>query len=239
MSFYQWQKAAAALFFPQRHCLNCGALAVDRPLCAACEQGRSSLRHCPLCASFIAATETERYLCPDCRHHHPSFTAAAAALPYEGRLREILIAFKYQQCTGFRRPLAALLLEVLAERYADIAFSAIVPVPLHPARLRQRGYNQAELLSQLIAKETGLPHHPEWLQRSEDTPPLAELGRGERLKTLRSVFTAVPEVAGQQLLLIDDIFTTGATAESCSRALLQQGASGVYVLAVAAGYALP
>lgn len=162
-----------------------------------------------------------------------------AALPYEGRLREILIAFKYQQRTGFRRPLAALLLEVLAERYAGIAFNAIVPVPLHPARLRQRGYNQAELLSQLIAKETGLPHHPEWLQRSEDTPPLAELGRGERLKTLRSVFTAVPEVAGQQLLLIDDIFTTGATAESCSRALLQQGASGVYVLAVAAGYALP
>lgn len=162
-----------------------------------------------------------------------------AALPYEGRLREILIAFKYQQRTGFRRPLAALLLEVLAERYAGIAFNAIVPVPLHPARLRQRGYNQAELLSQLIAKETGLPHHPEWLQRSEDTPPLAELGRGERLKTLRSVFTAVPEVAGQQLLLIDDIFTTGATAESCSRALLQQGASDVYVLAVAAGYALP
>ena len=239
MSLYQWQKAAASLFFPQRQCLKCGSPAIGRPLCEDCERQRAALRRCPLCASFIAATETERYLCPDCRRHHPSFTAAVAALPYEGRLREILIAFKYQQRTGYRRPLAALLLEVWEQFYADIVFDAVVPVPLHSGRLYQRGYNQAELLSALLAQETGIAHQPRLLVRGEDTPPLAGLGRQERIKALRGVFAAEAAVAGQHILLIDDIFTTGATAESCSHALLRQQAASVSVLTVAAGHALP
>lgn len=239
MSLYQWQKAAAAVFFPQRLCLNCGRLSPGRPLCDDCEQLRQRLRHCPHCASFIASTESERYLCPDCRHRRPSFAAAAAALPYEGRLRQLLIAFKYQQRTGLRRPLAALLAEAYAGRYAGLEFDAVLPVPLHPARLRQRGYNQAELLSVLLARELELPHYPQWLRREEDTPPLAELNRRDRLHALRRVFAAAPEVRGQRILLIDDIFTTGATAESCSQALLRGGAAEVYVLAVAAGRALP
>lgn len=239
MSLYQWQKAAAAVFFPQRHCLRCGALAIDRPLCDQCEQERRSLRRCPLCANFIAATETEHYLCPECRRHHPSFSAAVAALPYEGRLREILIAFKYHQKTGYRRALAALMLQPLRECYAKKAFTAVLPVPLHPQRLRQRGYNQAELLSELIAKETGLLHQPQLLCRQEDTPPLADLGRKERLQAMSNIFAADPAADGQSILLIDDIFTTGATVESCSHALLQQGADEVAILTVAAGYALP
>ena len=151
----------------------------------------------------------------------------------------LLIAFKYQQRTGLRRPMAALLAEAYAGRYAGLEFAAVLPVPLHPARLRQRGYNQAELLSVLLAHELELPHYPQWLRREEDTPPLAELNRRDRLHALRRVFAAAPEVRGQRILLIDDIFTTGATAESCSQALLRGGAAEVYVLAVAAGRALP
>jgi len=239
MRLAQWQKAAASIFFPQRFCLNCGKLSLDQPLCPDCSGLMNALHHCPYCASFIAATETAHYLCPDCRRKAPSFIKAVAALPYENDLREVLIAFKYQQKTGYRRPLAALLLDLYERYYADIPFDAIVPVPLHSERLGERGYNQAELLSRLLAEETGIAHRPEYLMRSNDTPPLAELGRKERMKVLRGAFKAQPESAGLRILLVDDIYTTGATAERCSHALCSQKAVSVHYLAVAAGWALP
>jgi ComF family protein len=236
---YQWQKAAASIFFPQRICLNCGQLSLERPLCPVCSGIMKTLRHCPQCASFIADTETKHYLCPDCRRQAPSFMKGVAALPYTGSLRDVLIAYKYEQKTGYRRPLAALLVALYENYYLDIAFDAIVPVPLYPERLRERGYNQAELLSRLVAEETNLPHRPTLLTRVGGTPPLADLGRKERMKVLQGVFKAPPEAAGLHLLLVDDIYTTGATAEMCSRALLKQKAASIHYLAVAAGWALP
>lgn len=240
MRLYQWQKAAASIFFPQRICVNCGQLSLpEKPLCSACTAFMEKLRQCPRCASFIAPTETVRYLCPDCRKKPPSFTRAVAALPYEGRLREILIAFKYEQKTGYRRPLSALLLDLYKRYYGSIPFDAIVPVPLHPGRLEERGYNQAELLSRLLTEETGIPHRPSLLTRVDNTPPLADLGRKKRMSVLRSVFKAQTESAGLRILLVDDIYTTGATAEMSSQALLRRKATSIHYLAVAAGRALP
>jgi predicted amidophosphoribosyltransferase len=171
MSLYQWGAAAADVFFPQRYCVGCGALAPGEPLCASCRQKMLKLRCCPRCASFIALTESEHYLCPDCRGKHPAFNSAHAALSYAGHLREILIAFKYEEKTGYRRPLAALLDEQYRLHYSGLEFDAVVPVPLHAARLAERGYNQAELLSELLALEAGLPHCPGLLARQGETPP--------------------------------------------------------------------
>ena len=239
MNLYAWGEAAASVFFPQRYCLSCGALSPGQPLCPACHSAMLSRRACPRCASFIAASETAAYLCPECRHKHPAFSAARAALPYAGQLREVLIAFKYEQKTGYRRPLAKLLVEQYRLHFASYACDAVTPVPLHAERLRERGYNQAELLSSLFAAATGLPHRPELLSRRGETPPLAELSRRERIEALRGAFEAAPAARGLRILLIDDIFTSGATAESCSRALLQAGATEIRCLTVAAGQALP
>ena len=229
-----WQKAAAELLFPQRICVGCGAVSPGEPLCPSCRGLRQQLRSCPDCATFIRAGETEHYRCASCRHQKPSFAAARAALPYEGVFRDRLLAFKYEQRTGLRRPLAALMREVWQREYAGVTFDAVVPVPLHPDRLRQRGYNQAELLAGLLAKEGGLPCAPDLLRRIKATEPLAGLDRKGRIAEMRGAFAAAG-CRGLRILLIDDIFTTGATAETAARALLKEGAAAIYVLTAAAG----
>ncbi len=236
MDRYAWGKALASVFFPQRDCLACNDLAINEPLCPSCSIKMPELRKCPACATFIALTETEHYLCPACRHQAPAFVSAYAALPYQDRIRDILIAFKYHQQTGYRRQLADLLLTVYDRYYPNTHFDAILPVPLHANRLAERGYNQAELLSYIVAKERNLSHQPQLLQRIKETAPLYELKRSQRIAELKGSFIAMPEAKGKNILLLDDIFTTGATAEICSQMLLKNQANSVSYLSVAAGY---
>lgn len=231
---YQWQKAAAGIFFPQRRCVNCGALSVDDPLCPTCRSAQQQLRPCPHCATFIAATETADYCCAECRHERPPFLLARAPLLYQGYLRDQLLNFKYHQQPGLRRGLAAALVEAARYYYAELDFDAVVPIPLAERRLQERGYNQAELLSHLLSRELQLPHHPEYLHRSKDTQPLAQLNRAQRELELRGAFQAAP-VAGAKILLVDDIYTSGATMTTATRALLKAGAATVCAVTVAAG----
>lgn len=235
MDAYAWKKAAAGVFFPRRRCVSCGCLSVDSALCPRCRAQMLGLSRCARCASFVAATETAAYRCRDCCGGEPAFTLARAALPYEGMLREQLLAFKYGQRPGLRRPLAETLLLAYDACYAQVAFDTVLPTPLSAARLAGRGYNQAQLLSELVAAELKLPHRPAWLTRTRDTRPLAELERGERERELGGAFQTALPLHGERILLIDDIFTTGVTLEMCSRALRKAGAGAVYGLAVAAG----
>lgn len=236
MNSYAWKKAAAAIFFPNRTCLGCGSLAINSPLCSDCTAKALKLRHCPSCASFIASTETQHYLCPACRADKPSFKAAYAALPYEGQVRNTLLAFKYHRQTGERRALGALLMQVFGRYFTKADFDAIVPVPLHENRLSERGYNQALLLADIVSGETGIALMPQLLERQKETQPLIELGRRQRMQELKGAFAASETAAGKRILLIDDIFTTGATAELCSISLLKKAAESVCVLTVAAGH---
>lgn len=225
-----WGASAAQLFFPQRDCLLCGELSVERPLCLVCEARRQELQRCAVCASFGQSALS----CRDCVARRPAFCQVRAALPYEGELREHLQAFKYQERTWLRRPLAALLQQTFQEHFAALSFDAVIPVPLAPQRLRERGYNQSQLLSKLVAAQLGLPHRPELLYRLKETPPLFEMTREQRYAALRNVFAA-GRVQNLQILVIDDIYTSGATMNACSKALLAQGAKAVYGLTVAAG----
>ena len=157
MNLYAWGEAAASLFFPQRYCVGCGAPSPGQPLCPACHSAMLAGRSCPRCASFIAASETAAYLCPECRHKQPAFSAASAALPYAGHLRQVLIAFKYEQKTGYRRPLARLLIEQYQLHCGDYACDAVTPVPLHARRLFWRQFNQAaELNDEIVDAYIGL-----------------------------------------------------------------------------------
>ncbi len=235
---YLWRKALAGLLFPQRRCLNCAALSVGMALCPRCLTTLQQLRVCPRCASFIAATETADYLCADCRSREQSFALARAALPYSGELRQQLLAFKYRDRAGLRRGLSAVLLAAYQHHYRSFLFDAVVPVPLSAQRLQARGYNQVELLSALLSAELELPHHPEYLQRVRDTQRLYQMSRAERARVLQNAFLASSVVEKQRILLVDDIYTTGATARAASTALLKQGAASVCVLCVAASHEL-
>ena len=231
---YQWMKAAAGILYPRLLCANCGQESEDI-LCPTCRQQWETLRRCPDWATFIAPTEAPDYRCAACRRERPPFAAAVAALPYEGELRQRLLAFKYRSATGWRRALGELLAATARRCYGERRFDAVLPIPLAPARLRERGYNQSALLSRIVAGELQLPLRPEYLRRIRDTRPLAELDAKARVKEIDGAFRGDPAAAGQHLLLIDDIYTTGATASAATRALLAAGAASVCVLTVAAG----
>jgi ComF family protein len=141
-------------------------------------------------------------------------------------------AFKYHGDLRAGKCLARRLAAEVKERLED-SCDLIVPVPLHIRRLHSRGFNQAALLARGISKRTGWPLQAVALRRKTDTRPLTGLGLRERRREVRgSVAVRVPAaVAGRKILLVDDVFTSGATAEECCRALKRSGAREVYVAA--------
>ena len=235
---YMWKKQAAAVFFPQRKCPVCGGFSL-RGACPDCLRNLADLRPCPVCAVFIAKTESEFYRCRGCRETEPHFDQARAAAEYGGKLRDNLLAFKYNGRTGLRRPLAELLLAAFRRYYSELPFDAVASVPLHEKRLAERGYNQAELLTYILAQELDLPHEPQLIRRVKDTPPLAaSSGSRERFELMRAAFTAAADCRERHVLLVDDIFTTGATSSAAALALRRKGAASIHVLTVAAGHDL-
>ena len=149
--------------------------------------------------------------------------------------RELILRFKYGGEHYLRRPLGHWLVESLRSdaRLLRQPADALVPVPLHRRRERERGFNQAEASCRVVGKSTGLPV---WraLRRARPTPPQARLTREERRRNLRGAFVPAPRrpVTGAHLLLLDDVYTTGSTVHECARVLRQAGAASVHVLTV-------
>jgi ComF family protein len=225
-------------------CAACGATLdapVDGPVCPACWNLVQRLippfcRTCgdPLSSWRVISVALEQ--CPRCRRRPQSnlVSAARAAGEYEGSLREILHAFKYEGRRGLADPLSAL----LRDAGADLLQSAdcVAPVPLHPVRRMRRGFNQAEELGRRL----GLPViHPLWRVRA--TPPQTGLHAAARRRNVSGAFRLSPllsrdgkhRLAGAVIVLVDDVRTTGATLNACARVLLEAGAREVRALTVA------
>jgi ComF family protein len=156
--------------------------------------------------------------------------AALSAYLYGGPMAEAVRRLKY----GRRTELAPVLGQMLADRALELAgeVDAVVPVPLHPARLRRRGFNQAALLAAPVARALAAPLCTRELVRIRDTPPQAELGAADRLRNVRGAFLAVA-APGARVLLVDDVRTTGATLTECAEALRVAGADRVLTLVLA------
>jgi ComF family protein len=161
----------------------------------------------------------------------PAFDWARAGGVYAGPLREAVQRLKFARKPALARPLAALVLEQWAAVLPPA--DAVVPVPLARARERARGFNQATLLAERVARALGAPLRPRWLARGRDTAPQTDLDVARRRANVRGAFVAVPAVAGLDVVVVDDVLTTGATAAECARALHAAGARRVGVLTVA------
>lgn len=173
-------------------------------------------------------------ICRDCASGGRFFGVARAAGVYDGALKDFIHALKFRGRRELAEGIGVLMARVAAREKAMRGSQLLIPVPLHPKRLAERGYNQAELLARMVGSCLGLPVRPA-LARSVLTGEQNKLGRRDRRDNLRGVFV-VPrplEVAGKRVLLVDDVITTGATANECSRALLRAGAGEVRVLAAA------
>lgn len=173
--------------------------------------------------------------CPTCTSRPRTFARARAACIYDEHSRDLVLQLKHAD----RPELAGLLALWLSRAAADLIqdAEAIVPVPLHPLRLFSRRYNQAAEIARPLARRAGLPFLPDALERRRATASQGgKSGRGRRIN-VRGAFVVSPaaraRVAGKRVLLVDDVFTTGATTEACAKALLGAGASAVDVAAVA------
>jgi len=179
-------------------------------------------------------------LCGYCRRGIFGFERARSFGTYDGTLRDILQQYKYQGFRPLARPLGDRLTQTL-KRLHDEPLDLILPVPLHRRRERQRGFNQAALLAERVGKLSGIRLGGRDCVRVRDTPPQAGLRAAERRRNVEGAF-AVPQpqrVRGLRVLLVDDVLTTGATADACARALMAAGAKGVWVLTLARARAAP
>lgn len=245
--------AAEGLFatlFPS-DCRLCGAPLIRVSRVPVCEQCLDQVRPitqsvCELCGECLAspyrlASDDGSVRCGLCRRLEPAFERVAAYGSYESGLRELIHLLKYENM----RPVANVLGRMLGEVIADLAACfegshvLVVPVPLHSTKSRQRGFNQAELIVRAALKYP--PHDREFeiaggvLQRWRYTESQTGLSRHQRQENIRGAFTVVhPErVLGREVLLVDDVFTTGTTVSECARILRRAGAVRVVVATVA------
>jgi ComF family protein len=224
-----------AVVFPSA-CPAC-ALPVDHPtrgpLCGRCwetlPRHRTAVCRCgfPLPEGLLA--------CGRCRRGLQAFTSGCSLGPYEGSLRTLVHELKYR---GRRRVAERLAEELLAAPgVLDVLAGdvVLVPVPLHPQRRRERGFNQSELIARALEARTGRALCPGALVRRKDTAPQAELSAAARRRNVAGAFAVRQraQVAGRVVVLVDDVWTTGATALACARILREAGVVEVRLLSVA------
>jgi ComF family protein len=212
----------AHLLWPAR-CAACDVfVAPAAGFCAACAATLAPIeRSCPGCAAPEAST------CA-CRRSPFPFTVARAALLYGGAVVPAVVRLKHKERADVARALGRCLAPVLSSQGP---VDAVLPVPLHPRRLRSRGYNQAQALARAAARETGWPVWVDTLRRVRDTPILGSAAPERRRALVAGAFAVSrpARVRGLTLLLVDDVMTTGATLSACAHTLLGAGAKEVRV----------
>jgi ComF family protein len=206
-------------------------------LCVACREKVAPIHSplCPVCGVPFAVEDGIDHPCGPCLTARPPFTRARSASRFEGTVQELVHRFKYGKKIHLARPLGLLTARALVDFSKEAGSDFIVPVPLHRKRLRERGFNQSQLLGRVLAKQWSIPLSVNNLRRVRWTEPQVGLPASERERNVRGAF-AVADYARfreKRLLLVDDVYTTGSTVEECARTLKRAGASEVCVITVA------
>ncbi len=232
-----WARRALDMVLPPM-CLSCDAL-VDVPgrLCGTCWNKVAFLAPplCEQCGTPFAFEPADGALCGACLAKPPAYTQARAVMIYDEHSRPLVLGFKHGDRLEGAPPFAAWLARAGQELLTPGAL--LVPVPLHRWRLWRRRYNQAALLALALAEHTGLACEPMMLERKRATPSQGGLSPAARARNVAGAFAVRPAsldtVAGAHIVLVDDVLTTGATVEACTRVLIRAGAARVDVLTLA------
>jgi competence protein ComFC len=216
--------ALADMFYPER-CVGCGRRSSD-VLCRDCFEALPRVGN-PACRRCGLPTAFETFVCEACKNVDFGFESARAPLRYEGVGKEIVHALKY---LGYKKVVASLATPLMLQTLGDGRFDAVVPVPLHRSRLRKRGFNQAELLARGVASEINAPVS-DTLKVVRSTRDQVELSAAQRRANVAGAFRTSVPLRGK-VLLIDDVFTTGATMSACASTLVRAGAQEVYALSL-------
>lgn len=237
--FIGWQDAARRIgrlrqgwpaLLPS-HCLLCGVRSPAQILCPDCRDDLPALAaaHCPLCLESTSYGER----CGRCLTEPPGFDGVFAAYAYDFPLDKLIHAFKYGQQLALAGWFAAQLADLLAPRQAEHGWTTLIPLPLHRRRLAERGFNQALEIARPLGKRLRIPCDANGLTRIRAGAPQASLPLKERLHHLRGAFACQRDYRQQRILLLDDVLTSGSTANECARVLKQRGAASVHVAVIA------
>lgn len=218
--------------FPER-CVGCDVV-LSQPRAFFCEDCAHEVEAIasPACRSCSEPGQHEAGVCERCRRRPPKFKTAFAPLEHAGAVARAIQRFKYEGHPELARPLGALLVQ-RAHAFLAQAPDLVVPLPLHAARYRERGYDQTALLAVEIARLGRRTLRDDALTRVKPTARQVGQSDEERAANVAGAFEASPTVKGARLLLVDDVLTTGATANEAAHALLQAGAVEVQVLTLA------
>jgi competence protein ComFC len=230
-------RALAALLYPPICTICSASVSPDEYLCEECHAKvpRIAPPFCATCSEPFSGAITSSFSCANCAHRKLYFESAVAVYRSRAVVRRVVHKFKYNGEMYLRHIVARWLNAALDdERLRDRSFDIIVPVPLHPARERERGFNQAALLARLLGKKRSIPCRPA-LERVRYTTTQTLFDRTERMENLHNAFRLRKNMDVRQLrvLLIDDVLTTGATLSECARVLRRAGASSVYAATAA------
>jgi ComF family protein len=226
--------ACLDLLLPPR-CLACGTtVGASGSLCAACWAAITFLGSpCCACCGLPFDFDAADVLCGACTRAHPPFDRARAVMRYDEASRKLVLAFKHGDRLHMAPAFGAWLKRAGSELLAEA--DLLIPVPLHWTRLFARRYNQAAVLAHALHAAGGPPVAPDWLSRRRRTASQGKRNAAARERNVRGAFVLKPgrEVRGKRVVLIDDVFTTGATVGECARVLRRAGALRIDVLTLA------
>lgn len=238
MSLFSLIRKAGDFFLPQT-CVFCGSSGVDNghfPVCEACLEEFIPIEppFCTCCGEPFPGGRNE-HLCGRCLKDPPPFLSARSLFAFKGRARDLIIGLKFQKNLSTLSIFDLILKRLLGWQplYRDV--DVVVAVPLNKKGLRRRGYNHALLMAESLAKCLAKPVDRTHLIKAKETPPQVGLTRAQRKRNLQGAFSVKRTncLQGKAVLLVDDVFTTGATVRACTRALLNAGARSVRVLTFA------
>jgi competence protein ComFC len=238
-SLRRCSEAVMGLLYPP-HCAACRA---ETPpgvhLCKSCTAAawRITAPFCERCSQPFDGAATAPFTCSNCGDRQFHFQCCVSPYRARGVVRDLVHRFKYGKEFHLRWPLADLAATAFDDdRLLGVNIDALVPVPLHPTRQREREFTQAEAIAELLARRTGIPLCKA-IRRIRYTTTQTQLDREERRENLRDAFSVrePAPVQGRHLIIVDDVFTTGSTVEECARILHRAGAASIRAVTIARG----
>jgi ComF family protein len=236
-----WLEATLGFLYPPvcQLCTNQRATARDGYVCAECFHRVRFIKppFCERCGLPFEGAITTEFTCSNCTGVELHFSSARSAVIAKDPVLEVIHRYKYSRALWFEPFLTGLLATACAAPLQQEKWDVIVPVPLHPTKERSREFNQSSRLGHRLSRALGIPWQPGWLHRTAPTRTQTLLSRAERAENVRRAFAARPglQLNGERVVIVDDVFTTGATTNACAHALRAAGAGDVCVWTVARG----
>jgi ComF family protein len=234
-------KALADVMFPPT-CVSCHTVIGngDQPFCPSCLQEIRFIASplCSCCGMPFSHEKMMDHLCGECISHKPAFSMARAVGQYKTALLEAIHHFKYGGKTAVGESMGRMMAAFPFPAFDACDYSLIIPVPLHPKKLRERGFNQSVILAKVLSRQYAILLDFLSLRRLYYTEPQVGLGSKERERNVRKAFAVdkPDKIKGAKIILVDDVYTTGSTLRECARCLMDAGAERVAALTLARAF---